>query len=645
MQFLDMFKDTIFVSIAKTGGYVLHTKNIEKMMAKNMPPHNEGAYFTVNGFANFEEGNFRGRTKMNVTSFNASFLDIDLTPETRRTQAEFIYMGLKDTGLTPTAVVLTGKGLHIYWIYKEPAAFSEYKLKEYEILQTAIVEHFKDSGADKQARDAARVLRVPGAAYFDSKSQHTCDVELMYFNPDTKYEPIEIAKYFKNSVAISTDEGLALLKGDSTFDLSGMYNVKKGGRHHMAYSTALSLIQRSKSLADARELFQAAISTWESAPNDPLDIFDCWKQFDNAVKMLEKDRPNLFGGDAEHSPITMSSFEDMPEEKLEWLWDGFLIKGKAHILAGMPGLGKSQITIDIASRISTGKPFPSLVLGAPPREPMGVVILSAEDGAADTIKPRLIAAGANMKNVYSLKASKLTKDKNGKISISGVTLKEDAERILEAIKKLPVKVALIIIDPATAFLASGQDSNSNSDVRGVFAQLQSVIMDKGISMLLINHLNKNTSAKSAHMRSIGSTAWTAVARATFYCFWEDQEGEKAVFSPDKLNLAKKQGKGFFYRIKGKDIDYGGAVNSYPYIEWDLENFPTKTTDEYMSGTSTGPKKDDLTEDLEMYMQGRGPVKDTDVIEYMKKRGYTAVRVYRAARLIGIIGDNGIWQKT
>lgn len=646
-DFLGMFKDAIFVAIPKQGGALLHTRDLKKVMARNGEKMKDGAYFTVNGFSKFVEGDYHGRTKANVTSFNANFLDIDLTPETRRTEAEAVYKALCDTGLKPTAVVLTGKGLHVYWVYKQPAEFSEYRLKEYEILQTAIVEHFKEAGADRQARDAARVLRIPGAAYWNGKGERTCDIELLYFHPEQLYEPREVAAYFRNSIKTETKEGEALVRGDSDFDLARIFNVGKGARHHMAYSAALSLIQRAKTLADARMLFNAAIGTWASPIDDPLDVMDCWAQFDNAVKMLEKDRPQLFAGPGDSAPIKFTAFDDVTDEKLEWLWEGILAKGKSHILSGAPGLGKSQVTLDMAARISTGAAFPSYTLGGgSKREPMGVIILSAEDGAGDTIKPRLKAAGANLRYVWHMPSAKLVKTKGGKMAMSSVSLREDAEMILEAISTLPHKVGLIIIDPASAFMSEDADSNSNSDVRAMLAQLQAVIMDKGIAMVMINHLNKNTSAKSAHNRSLGSTAWTAVARGTMYVMRDPADKERVIFSPDKMNLAKKAGNGFFYRIEEKGVTHAGEETMAPHVEWDAEEFPVKSTDEYMADDGRAPERaNDCEEDLDMYMATKGEVPAKEGLEYMKERGYSQIQIYRAARKLGFIGEaHGVWKK-
>lgn len=645
-EFLSLFRDSIFVSIPNKGGALLHTHDIQKVLERNTDEVMDGAYFTVNGFANFKEGEYHGRTKQNVTSFNANFLDIDLTPDTRRTQAELIYKELCEKNLKPTAVVLTGKGLHVYWLWKRPEYFSENKLKEYEVMQLAIVDHYKGRGSDPQARDAARVLRIPGRAYYNKDGVHSADVELLYLNPEAKYDAIQIANHFKGSIKIDTKAGEELSRLGDDFDLASIINVKKGTRHHDAYSAALSLIQRSKDLPSARRFYQAILSTWESPKNDPLDWGDAWAQFENAKKFIEKDRPQAFLGDPESLNLAITSFDDIQEVPLEWLWEGFIAKGKPHMLTGDPGLGKSQVTLDIAARLSTGTAFPSYTLpSATKREPIGTVILSAEDDAADTIKPRLRAAGADMKYIVSLSSAIIEKAANGKMNMRSLALKDDAEQILKAIQTLPFKIGMIIIDPISAFLSGGQDSNSNSDARSTLAQLQNTVMSKGISLLMINHNNKNTSAKSAHMRSMGSVGWNAAARATFYVFKDEHDEDKRVFSVGKMNLAKGSGKGFFFNVKAKDLSIAGVEQSVPFIEWDQTKFPTKTADDYSSIT---PKKKQMSSEeceseLQLYMVGKTTIPSKEALAHMKTRGFSQAEIYRAARKLKIISpEYGVW---
>ncbi len=644
-DFLGMFKDPLFVAIPAEGGSVAHSTDLKAILAMNDPGHEPhmGAYFTVNGFGSFKEGDMKGRTKDRVTSFNASFLDIDLTPESKRTEAEAILAELKARSFQPTAVVLTGKGLHVYWLYSQPVAPSEKILAEYEALQTAIVKHYEGRGADRQARDAARVLRLPDTFYYDKQGRGTCQTELLHFAPDAKYHPRDVAKYFSATIPTSTEAGRAVAEGaeDDKFDLAEVLNVKAGSRHRDAYRAALSLIQKARDLRAARQMFQAVVSTWEP----PLDWNDYWRQFDSARQFVERDRPQAFVADAEKGPVAIQMAADVEMEPVEWLWDGMIAKGKPHMLTGEPGLGKSQITIDIAARLSKGEPFPSITQPAPdPVAPIGVLILSAEDSASDTMKPRLAAAGADMANIGFINSAVLSKGRDGRPQMRALALKEDAESILQAISMMKVKVGMIVVDPVSAFLSGSEDSNSNSDARSILAQLQAVIMSKGIAMLMINHTNKNTAAKSAHMRSMGSVGWNAAARATFYVFRDTEDPKRRVFSVGKTNLAKETGKGFFYTIEEVDVDIRGAPTPVPRVKWDLTRFPTKSADEYSSGSErTEKKSSDCEDELALFMVGKASIPSKEGLAHMTERGYSRAEVFRAARKARIIGEYGVWR--
>src|SRR5881398_3739736 len=88
--------------------------------------------------------------------------------------------------------------------------------------------------------------------------------------------------------------------------------------------------------------------------------------------------------------------------RVEWLWPHYLARGKLALLDGDPGVGKSLITIDLAARLSRGGPLPD---GCVAGRPHLTLLLSAEDGAADTTRPRAEAAGADLDRVVTVTAA------------------------------------------------------------------------------------------------------------------------------------------------------------------------------------------------------------------------------------------------
>ena len=146
--------------------------------------------------------------------------------------------------------------------------------------------------------------------------------------------------------------------------------------------------------------------TVEYPPPDP--------RLANKLKIFRlepKTRPHrLNGGGAEFScdtpgspngALIMQCAADILPEPVEWLWPGRIAIGKQTLLAGEAGLGKSQVAIAIAAEVTTGAAWPC----NEGKAPIGsVIFFCAEDGAADTIVPRLIAASADLGRVHIVSA-------------------------------------------------------------------------------------------------------------------------------------------------------------------------------------------------------------------------------------------------
>ncbi len=141
--------------------------------------------------------------------------------------------------------------------------------------------------------------------------------------------------------------------------------------------------------------------------------------------------------------IVLVRTSDIEPERIRWLWPGIIARGKITGLVGYPGLGKSQVAIDLASTVSTGRRWPG---GAANGDAGDVIILAAEDDAADTLVPRLIAAGANLTNVHVVKAVK------GDDGVDrAFNLAVDLDRLEKEYD--PQRVRLLVVDPVSAYLA------------------------------------------------------------------------------------------------------------------------------------------------------------------------------------------------
>jgi RecA-family ATPase len=172
----------------------------------------------------------------------------------------------------------------------------------------------------------------------------------------------------------------------------------------------------------------------------------------------------------------------VPAEPVHWIWRGWLAAGKLHILAGQAGAGKTGCSIFMAATISRGGCWPDGTVA-----PSGnVVIWSSEDGLADTIIPRLMAAGANMTRVHVLTGT----EENGRQRTFNP--ETDLERLMQAVMSIG-NVNLIIIDPILQVVAG--DSLKNAEVRRALAPLVAFAEEHGIAILGITHVNKRSKGK------------------------------------------------------------------------------------------------------------------------------------------------------
>lgn len=236
--------------------------------------------------------------------------------------------------------------------------------------------------------------------------------------------------------------------------------------------------------------------------------------------------------------VVLRPFSEIEPTPLRWFWPGRIPLGKLCLLIGDPGLGKSLLTLDIAARASRGIAFAD---GAA-CEPGEVVFLSAEDDAADTIRPRLDAAGADPSRIHLIEAVKV-RLQDGTLSEKSFSLESDIDALESALAALP-QPRLVVIDPISAYLG-GTDSHTNAEVRGLLAPLAALAARRKIAVVAVSHLRK--SAGSAVHRAIGSIAFAAAARSAWAVAIDPNDPDARLFLPLKQNLATDSG-GLSFRI-------------------------------------------------------------------------------------------------
>lgn len=337
-----------------------------------------------------------------------------------------------------------------------------------------------------------------------------------------------------------------------------------------------------------------------------------------AAKAPEADKEP--GASTLHRAVTVR-VADVEPQPIRWLWPGRIAIGKLTLLAGDPGLGKSMISLSMAATITRGGRWPDRGSA-----PLGdVVLLSAEDDVADTIRPRLDAAGADPVRVHVLTMIRDVDAASGEIMQRSFSLRRDVPALAELLTSLP-NCRLVVVDPISAY-TDGVDTHRNADVRGLLAPLAELAQRHGVAILCVTHLNKGA-GQSAIYRTTGSLAFVAAARCSIVVTRDPDDPARRLMLPVKNNLAEGA-TGLAYRVA---IGSNGA----PRIEWEAEPV-TMTADEALATQESCEDRNatDEAEDWLRELLASGPKRASEVQREARQAGISEKSLRRARERLGI----------
>jgi hypothetical protein len=236
--------------------------------------------------------------------------------------------------------------------------------------------------------------------------------------------------------------------------------------------------------------------------------------------------------------LATTTLKDILPQPVHWLVPRRIPRGKLILVAGDGGNGKSTLTLHLAACISRGKP--ALGLEYPAAAAGDVLIASCEDDFADTVVPRLLAAGADLSRIHRIDG----------VNSSGEPLPFSLahyEQLEQELKARP-NVRLVIVDPAGAYIGrSGVDDHKDSELRALLGPLSDLAAKYGVTIILIKHLNKGVTAKAVHKVS-GSAGYVNAVRAAFVVSPADDDPEKKLLLPLKFNIGPRPS-GLAYRLQ------------------------------------------------------------------------------------------------
>ena len=314
--------------------------------------------------------------------------------------------------------------------------------------------------------------------------------------------------------------------------------------------------------------------------------------------------------------------EQVEIEKIDWLLYPFIPFGKVTIVQGDPGEGKTTMVLQIIAKLTKGEAVlpsgsdePALEGKTMALEPVNVIYQTAEDGLGDTIKPRLLSAGADCSRVMVI-------DDNDQ----ALTMMD--ARLEEAIIK--TKARLVVLDPIQGFLGAAVDMHRANEIRPLMKRIAVLAEKYHCAIILIGHMNKNSNGKSSY-RGLGSIDFQAAARSVLIVGRIKDEPEIRVVCHVKSSLAL-EGKSIAFRL---DKDTG-----FKWIgEYDI------SADDLLSGENRGQKIRSAKEFLKEVLAS-GSVAQTKVAEEAESRGIKKKTLWNAKKELEIdsvkIGNQWFW---
>ena len=312
--------------------------------------------------------------------------------------------------------------------------------------------------------------------------------------------------------------------------------------------------------------------------------------------------------------LKLIKMSEVQSQEIEWLWYPFIPYGKLTIIQGDPGEGKTTLVLNIAAKLSKGE---GLEENMAVTEPINIIYQTAEDGLADTVKPRLEIAGADCERIMVIDES----DK----SLSMID-----ERLEEAIVKTGAR--LLILDPIQAYLGGGMDMNRANEARDMTKKLGALAEKTKCAIILIGHMNKAAGNKVAY-RGMGSIDFFAVARSVLLVGRVEGEANIRAVVQIKNNLA------VFGHAKAFELSEAG-------FQW-LGDYDI-TVDEVLGGIAPKANKFEQAKQLLRELaETQNAIQSNEVFELANEHGISKRTMENAKKELGIrakkINNTWYWE--
>lgn len=319
-------------------------------------------------------------------------------------------------------------------------------------------------------------------------------------------------------------------------------------------------------------------------------------------------------------PLNVVALSDVISQQVSWLWAGRIPFGKITLIDGDPGQGKTTMITDLAARLSRGACMPG---ESDPIEPGSALLISVEDGAGDTLRPRAEAAEASLDRVFILLGVPERRD-DGTSTERPFSLPQDIYFLQQLVQEKAIR--LVVIDPLMAVLTAEINSYRDQDVRRALTPLAHMAETTGAAVVVLRHLSKARGLSAMH-RGGGSVGIIGAARSALLVARDPDDPERRVVASIKSNLGPEP--------DALTFKLCSVPGSAPWVEWGGRS--THTADALVSQTLPEGGVSALDEAVEFLREllADGPIAATAVKNEAKEAGISEITLNRAKSRLGI----------
>lgn len=501
-----------------------------------------------------------GRRKASdVPLARALFADLDggTTPE--QAIARIRAAGLPD----PTIIVVTGGGVHVYWLLAEPIT----DMAAWTATMKAII---AATGSDKSVHDAPRIMRLAGT--FNVKPERPGRPMCRIVSINGTRHPLSAFPIKAARKPAAASNGAAIAQGGQRplCDVGRRF-IETGRVDRPRGETLFTIWCDMKACGwHVEEAIKATMARAHQVfePTEEDRINDLERQLRNAFK--QEREPGYTSAPVHAAPVhadgsprpqrrlLLKRASDIECTAINWLWPQRIVGDGLAIITGPVGISKSLISVDVAARVTTGGKWPDGTGHAP----LGSVILfGAEDDAGKVVVPRLAAAGADLSRVHICEgAATAGEDEDGDDEPAAVILERHIEELRAALDEV-ADCRLIVFDPLPDYIAG--DENNSAEVRRALVPLARLAQERNVAVLAVLHQNKKNDLTTVQ-RIAGSGAFAQIARVVLSIGTHPEDADKET-GKRRIMLVSKNNYG--ERDVGQAYEIETRSNGQPGLVW------------------------------------------------------------------------------